>query len=472
MMVLTAIGAVCLLLVVAVPMLRSGSTGNGNPAASPSARGASEPTENTTPDPHVLEVVDDGAAPVPTAAGLARDLQEPLASPALGPRVSAVVADVSSGQDLYATAGASIVPASTSKIVTAVAALRLVGPDTRLRTSVVAGPTPDSIVLVGGGDPTLAGPEHFRPLGRSPKLPRTDYPTFPPLSDLAAATAARLKAAGTTTVRLSVDASLFSGPTLGPGWSPGYVAAGDVAPVTALSVDGGRVSRSSRERSADPVAAAADAFAGLLRHSGVQVSGPYPPAKAAPDADVLAAVESAPVADLVEQMLVDSDNDLAEALARHAALRSGKPGSFAGASDALRAAAAELGVTDGGVAVRDGSGLSRESRIRPEALVLLLRQAASAEHPELRPAVTGLPVAGLTGTLAERYNAAQSRTAAGTVRAKTGTLSGVNTLAGLVQDADGRLLAFAFAAEGTASQDAARQALDRVAATLAACGCR
>ncbi len=54
MMVLTAIGAVCLLLVVAVPMLRSGSTGNGNPAASPSARGASEPTENTTPDPHVL----------------------------------------------------------------------------------------------------------------------------------------------------------------------------------------------------------------------------------------------------------------------------------------------------------------------------------------------------------------------------------------------------------------------------------
>ncbi|MDP9431201.1 MAG: D-alanyl-D-alanine carboxypeptidase, partial [Actinomycetota bacterium] len=130
------------------------------------------------------------------------------------------------------------------------------------------------------------------------------------------------------------------------------------------------------------------------------------------------------------------------------------------------------GVTADGVAVRDGSGLSRESRIRPEALVLLLRRAASAEHPELRPAVTGLPVAGLTGTLAERYTAAQSRMAAGTVRAKTGTLSGVNTLAGLVQDADGRLLAFAFAAEGTASQDAARQALDRVAATLAACGCR
>jgi D-alanyl-D-alanine carboxypeptidase/D-alanyl-D-alanine-endopeptidase (penicillin-binding protein 4) len=93
--------------------------------------------------------------------------------------------------------------------------------------------------------------------------------------------------------------------------------------------------------------------------------------------------------------------------------------------------------------------------------------------------LTGLPVAGWSGTLTDRYATDGPRddllaaTASGEVRAKTGTLNGVSSLAGMTVDDDGRLLVFAVLADrlapgGTA---AAERALDRVAATLAACGC-
>ena len=100
----------------------------------------------------------------------------------------------------------------------------------------------------------------------------------------------------------------------------------------------------------------------------------------------------------------------------------------------------------------------------------LLRAMQSRGHPELRPVLTGLPIARFTGTLAGRYTGASG--AAGVVRAKTGTLTGVNTLAGTVVDQNGRLLAFAFMASGTSSPPAAQSALDRTATALVGCGCR
>ena len=84
----------------------------------------------------------------------------------------------------------------------------------------------------------------------------------------------------------------------------------------------------------------------------------------------------------------------------------------------------------------------------------------------------GFPVAGFSGTLADRYRNRASRAGAGVVRAKTGTLAGVNTLAGTVTDADGRLLLFAFLTNRASSPDATEAALDRLAADLAGCGCR
>jgi D-alanyl-D-alanine carboxypeptidase/D-alanyl-D-alanine-endopeptidase (penicillin-binding protein 4) len=189
----------------------------------------------------------------------------------------------------------------------------------------------------------------------------------------------------------------------------------------------------------------------------------------------IAEVRSQPLGRLVEHMLTASDNDLAEALARQVAVARGEPASFDGAGRAVAAVLREAGVPVDGARFADGSGLDRADAVPGRTLTALLALASSPGRPALRPVLTGLPVAGFTGTLTGRYAAAGEpavRGAAGVVRAKTGTLTGVNTLAGTAVDADGRLLAFAFAARGTTVPDRATAALDRLAAAVAGCGCR
>lgn len=169
-------------------------------------------------------------------------------------------------------------------------------------------------------------------------------------------------------------------------------------------------------------------------------------------------------------MLTHSDNDIAEALARQTALAGGEPAGFEGAGRAVRKELATLKLPLNGAVFEDGSGLDRDDKISAGLLSRILTLATSADHPELRPVTTGLPVAGFTGTLSGRY--AGEKAGAGTVRAKTGTLTGVNTLAGTVVDTDGRLLLFAFMTNNTTDPQAAQQALDRLATAVANCGCR
>jgi D-alanyl-D-alanine carboxypeptidase/D-alanyl-D-alanine-endopeptidase (penicillin-binding protein 4) len=216
----------------------------------------------------------------------------------------------------------------------------------------------------------------------------------------------------------------------------------------------------------DPAKDAATKFAAFLKDAGI-TSTPPGPSKAGTRAQTLAAVSSPPLSDIVERMLTNSDNDIAEALARQTALTSGQPGSFAGGAKAIAARLTKLGLPMSGASFHDGSGLDRDDRLTAGLLTGLLVTAGDPGRPGLRPVLTGLPVAGFTGTLADRY----TDSAAGVVRAKTGTLTGVNTLAGTVVDADGRLLAFAFMASGTTDPLAAESALDKAATALAACGC-
>jgi D-alanyl-D-alanine carboxypeptidase/D-alanyl-D-alanine-endopeptidase (penicillin-binding protein 4) len=194
---------------------------------------------------------------------------------------------------------------------------------------------------------------------------------------------------------------------------------------------------------------------------------------AAAGAAPLAEVASAPVPQLVERMLIASDNDLAEALARRLALATGRPASFAGASEALTEVLGEAGVEPGAVRLADGSGLSREDRVEPGALTGLLVRAVAGEDERLAPLLTGLPVAGFDGTLAPRYRGGAALPAAGLVRAKTGTLNAVSALAGLVRTADGRLLAFDLTSNSVplGANRRAERALDALAARFAACGC-
>ncbi len=167
-----------------------------------------------------------------------------------------------------------------------------------------------------------------------------------------------------------------------------------------------------------------------------------------------------------------SDNEAAEVLAHHVGLAVAGEGSFEGGRAGVAETLAGLGVDLAGERVYDGSGLSRRSRLQLDTLVDVLRVAASPEHPELRAVVSGLPVAGFTGSLELRFDEAAAP-GAGVVRAKTGTLTGVSGLAGLVTDAEGRPLVFAAVADKVALLDTldARDALDRLAADLATCRC-
>jgi D-alanyl-D-alanine carboxypeptidase/D-alanyl-D-alanine-endopeptidase (penicillin-binding protein 4) len=125
-----------------------------------------------------------------------------------------------------------------------------------------------------------------------------------------------------------------------------------------------------------------------------------------------------------------------------------------------------------GVQLSDGSGLSRDNRLTTALLAGLLALAADDSHATLSALFAGLPVAGYSGTLHDRF-VGQSRPAVGLVRAKTGTLNGVSALAGVVVDADGRLLSFSLIANRVpGGAYAAELVLDRIAAALAGCGCR
>ena len=192
--------------------------------------------------------------------------------------------------------------------------------------------------------------------------------------------------------------------------------------------------------------------------------------RAAAGARLLGQVRSAPLARIVEQTLLPSDNVLAEMLARQVALAQHRPASFAGSAAAVRAALGRLGLDVAGDGLVDGSGLSTADRLSPALLVSLLRAAASAQHPELHPLFAGLPVGGYDGTLDGRYRTGAASAAAGAVRAKTGTLTGVSTLAGVVQTRSGRLLGFAFLADRVPSVRDAEAALDLAAAALTRAG--
>ena len=400
-------------------------------------------------------------APLPSAVGIAKAVGAALRAPALGTRVGAIVTDTLTGQSLYNSNGTrSQQPASTMKLLTSLAVLSAYGPDHRLATR-VARLNGSAIALVGGGDASLVSSK--APIGISPEPAK--------LATLASRTAVALKAAGQTRVTLRFDDHLFTGPRVSPGWPPTYVSSGVVAPVSALSVDQGRRTPTSRSRVRDPALAAATSFAAMLNKRGVTVVGRVGRVVTVADAAEVARVESPSLADLTERMLTYSDNDLAEALSHLAGAATGN-GSFAGAAAATTARLDELGIPTAGVVVSDGSGLARTDRATAQALGAILWKASTTSSTPLWSLVTGLAVAGGTGTLSSRFDDKYTAAGRGVVRAKTGTLTSVSSLAGLVRDRDGRLLTFAVIADRRGDLLGAERALDRVAANLARCGCR
>lgn len=440
--------------------------------------GSRPPSDPEDPPPSGPGLQIAAPAPPPTVLAVAtasvrfrdNDVADALASAVkdkdLGKHFALEVEVLGSAHSAYAVGDPIVTPASTLKLLTSVAALHAMRPAHRFSTAVVSGPTRRSIVLVGGGDPLLTGAAPTRSEAAAA------YPQRASLQDLARKTATALKARGVRSVRLAYDVSLYSGPSVNPRWEPTYVPDDVVSPIVPLWVDEGRQVEGYAGRSADPAAEAARRFGGFLARAGVVVAGPAVERTAAPRAKQIAAVESAPLAQIVQHVLELSDNEGAETLLRQTAIATGRPGSFKDGVAAVKGQLKKLAPGLRQLTMYDGSGLSRQDELPVSALTTVLQVAARPEQSGLRSVVSTLPVAGFTGSLAYRFvdDAPQGL---GVVRAKTGTLTGVHGLAGIVVTRKGTPLLFAAVADRVPLRKAldARAQLDVIAAHLAACPC-
>lgn len=416
--------------------------------------------------------------------------------------VAFVVRSLATGETLYSRNGRTwLVPASTMKVLTAVAAAERLGWGFRFETRLVAtGPIAQGVldgdlVVVGTGDPTI-------------------NPRHPDRADTFDRWAGALKAAGIARINGHIigDDSRVAAPgwgigwawddlvedygaavsalqyndnvvtvTMGPGATPGappvvYVSPSnhgllvDVQAVTwaegstpelALSRLPGTRILEVRGRApwgstpiSRPVAVADPTllFTGelrqaLLRH-GIAVDGnaidldQTSDRAGASEGTTLLVDQSAPLSEIATEMLAWSINLYAESLV--VALDRTLPASTAEGVVALRATLETLGVPADGYLTRDGSGLSRNDYLSAETLVATL--AGAWQRPNLRePLLEVLPTAGRPGTLARRLAGTPG---AGRVRAKTGSMSNVRSLAGLVETSAGEPLAFAFLSNG------------------------
>jgi D-alanyl-D-alanine carboxypeptidase/D-alanyl-D-alanine-endopeptidase (penicillin-binding protein 4) len=380
-------------------------------------------------------------APAPTPDGVKNALAGPSTAPALGTLTGSVL-DATTGTVLWEQKSTTAVaPASTAKILTSAAALLKLDRGQQFTTRVVAGKDPGTVILIGGGDPTLSS----LPAGKT-----SVYPGAAHLDDLVA----QVKAStGGKVTQVFMDLSRYTGDGMAQGWLPGDVPGGYVAPIVPAMMDGGRQNPTMIDnvRSGTPARTLATEFAKRL---GAAVAA-KPDTTAPADAKVLGEVRSAPLAELIDNYLQISDNVLAETVAREVAKSVGEEASFAGVSRSTLKILQENGFDTAGATLIDGSGLSTSDRVPAKLLASVLAVAAGPDGKDprtakLRSLLGGLPVAGGSGTLEPRFvPGTASATGRGWVRAKTGTLSGVNALAGVVLDADGRILVFALMTGGT-----------------------
>jgi D-alanyl-D-alanine carboxypeptidase/D-alanyl-D-alanine-endopeptidase (penicillin-binding protein 4) len=399
----------------------------------------------------------DASAPVPDAAvlqGLAQGLRD---DPRTGTSTNVSVIDLVTGDvlvDLDASDGQ--VPASTTKLLTAIAVIGALGPDATLQTVAKYDASRGEVAIVAGGDMMLAAAA-----GNG-----TDAVGFAGVGDLADQVAAALAAQGVSSVKVVYDTSSFPGPAYPTEWPAYALRNGYAAPVTGLAVNVGKMSDDEyAQRWPDPAARTADVFAKRLGERGVTVTGVA--ARSGAIGDHVGVVESAPLSDVVEYMLHQSDNTIAEVLTRVLAVHDGRRAVPSEAMLSVRAALGELGLDITGLELYDGAGFSVRNRIPPRVLTEGLRAAALAEQTRELPG--WLAEAGLTGTLDDRYT---SSPGAGVVRAKTGSLTGVTALSGIVFTAEGRPLVFSVLADGMPyGQDRPQAAIDAFANALAQCGC-
>ncbi len=371
------------------------------------------------------------------------------------------VINVTTGEVLFdRNAGTPAPPASGLKVLTSAAALVTIGPNFRMTTRVFEGSDPGSIVLVGGGDPTLSA---------LPAGVESVYQGAPKLSDLAAQTKAAWETnhPGDPITSVILDANYWSpSDKWDSTWERSEQTIGYHSEVTALMVDGDRANpqKTTSPRSTDPIGRAGSAFVAAL-NLGTPVTVTL--GNATPGKPKLAEVSSQPISTLIGQMLPMSDNTLAEMIARVISKESGGGGTAASLNSIIKGALVNLGFNTTGLTIRDGSGLSASNAV-PPLLMAQIMASVSTGAQGLGVIKSALPIAGKTGTLASRFTG-DNAVARGHVIAKTGWINTSRTLSGWVEASDGSVLSFAFYALGPVKADA-MDALDTVATGLYNCG--
>ena len=372
-------------------------------------------------------VLEPASADVVDNAALGARLAELADNPDLG-TVHGRVTDTVTGETVWEQAAdQALQPASATKILTGAAAILELGPDDVLVTDVVEGPQPGSVVIRASGDVWLTAEQ---------------------MDSLATQVG--------EAEQVIIDTSVWDGDRFMSGWDPVDVDAGYIAPLEPAMLYGARIDDTEGDvpRSHTPALDVAQALADRVGASTVGL-GPAPDV-----ATVLGSVESPLLTERIEDMMMDSDNVMAEAIGHELAVHRGQPGSAAAATQATLDILSEHGFDLTGVTLADNSGLSVHNLIPPRLLDDVLHDAATS--PQLRPLLATLPVAGGSGTLVERYEDLPGR---GWVRAKTGTLTGTSALAGVVTAESGRVYTFALLVNG-AEILGARAALDEFTSAI------
>jgi D-alanyl-D-alanine carboxypeptidase/D-alanyl-D-alanine-endopeptidase (penicillin-binding protein 4) len=364
-----------------------------------------------------------------------------------------VAADDASGALARVSADQPLIPASTVKLLTAIAAVETLPADFHYTTRVVD--QHGALTLVGGGDPLLATDEFIA--SRHASFRWRDAP-FTRLAQLADAVAARGVRQVTDIV---VDDSRYESLRYLPEWKQSYGLEGNVGGLGALAVDGGFDTATHQVPAADPALTAGARFGELLAARGITVTGDVHHGVAPPNTPEVARVDSAPLADVLKEMLTASDDYTAELVTRELSAQgqNNQHGTTQGGTQVIVDRLRTLGVDVDGLVLHDGSGLSRENRA---SCLTLLGAIALATQSRFAAVAQGLAVAGQTGTLAPRF---LGDPLAGVLHGKTGSLDGVVGLTGTI--GAGAHARFAFLAEGDFSMNGGSALADGVARAVA-----
>ncbi|WP_158024382.1 D-alanyl-D-alanine carboxypeptidase/D-alanyl-D-alanine endopeptidase [Boudabousia marimammalium] len=347
---------------------------------------------------------------------------------AAGGRLAISLIDAHTGEPVYSYHEAvPMTPASTTKLFTAFSAIKELDPKaTFTTTTALAGNT---LFLKSNGDITMAAGETDPQgvLGHAG------------LATLAHKTAVALRGK-VDFVQLVVDDTAIAGPERNPAWTAQDVDdyAGNVTDIAIQQ--GRRDPNHAKYFSHTALADAAGVFVKALEAEGVTVRGHFSTGAQTPGATVLAEEQSASFGQLLHYMDKTSDNTLAEHFCRLMANPLGATADFTSPPAQIVKQYAAQGLNMEGVVLNDCSGLDRDNRITPQALTAIIKDVLDQKEPQARMALSAFPVASLDGTLQQRLSNSNT---AGMVRAKTGSLPSVRSLAGVLRTSSGRDLIFA-----------------------------